>query len=162
MALAVDEREAVSHRALQFVYKVREIARHAQEIVKRIDADNLELVRLSGLQDSLWAQRTEISNWPYGSLTSLEVRQMLASEWPHVFTDAADVQTQTQIGSALFDTLATTIQDVLAASDAQRKRIDNDPVTGQRIFNKVPANESVQLRTDAAAVVSHMSGIIPD
>lgn len=156
--LAIDVRETLVQRAHQFAYKVREIYRHAKEIVDRIDADNLELVRLSELQDSLWAQKTEIANWPFGSLTSLEVRQEVARQWPHVYATAADVQTQIQAANALFNSLTASISSTLTASDAVRQRVSNDPITGQRVFNKVPASDAAALRTAAQSVVAFMSG----
>lgn len=161
MPLVVNERESVAARALAFVFKCREIARHAQEIMDRIDADDVELVRLSALQGSLYQQKADIQNWPWGSLRDLAVRQRLAQEFPSTWATAADVNTETIAGAPLFDALTSAIEATLAASDAVRQRTSNDPVTGARVLNKVPAADCVALRAAAAAVRAHMPGTLP-
>ena len=164
MSIAIDPRESIDARAVQFSLKIREVARHAKEIVDRIDGVNgktLELPRLSDLQDSLYQQKNDIQTWPFGSLTSADVRGRVAEMWPSVYTNAADVLTQIQTANAMFNTLTASISSVLVASDLVRPRIDNDDTTGQQIVNSVPAGETAQLRIDAAAIVAFMVGTIP-
>lgn len=152
-------RRSTTGRAYQFLLFVREVKIKCNELISDVDLPvGITAKRVVEQQNALSQVKDSLQNWPFGSLTSLEVRQKLVDLVPASFPDEGSVQADTQAANIAFNNLSAEIEALLVVARAAGQLYNADPVTGLETQMLLSAPETDALRARAVTVRDSISG----
>lgn len=158
--IETDLRKTVFERTRQSVLFVRELKRIASDVVAFIDSGGISGKDLIILQNQLVQVRKNFTSWPYGSLTSLEVRQEMVRQMPGQYADAAAIQADFQQLNASFGDLVAALEAILTTARAAGQLIDSDSVTGLETSATLTSPDTDAVRATAITVRDSISGAV--
>lgn len=136
----------------QSVLFIRELKNIASHLVTRINTEALTAKDLIVCQNSLSQVRENFTNWPHGSLTSLNVRNEMVRQWPGVYVNAAALLSDFQAVNQAFNSLMAEVEALLVLVRAAGQLVDVNPVSGLETSPILTSPETDALRTEAVLV----------
>lgn len=156
--IQTDLRLTALARAQQFALFVRELRTIASALVAAIDAGPVLAFDLVNRQNSLTQIKSNFDNWPYGSLTSLPIRQEIAAQWPESYADAAAVQSELAGLNNMFTNLKNALEAAIAIARGRGQIVDSSSSTNLIVYQTLSGADVTALRSAAAAVVAGIAG----
>jgi len=159
MAIETDIRRSIGERAKQFVLFVREARIIATQFRDELtNAGSIRAARVVQLQNALAQVKTNITNWPYGSLINAAVRTRVAQEYPDTYASAAAVQTDIQATNVLFNAFTTEMDALIALANGRGQLYSSDPVTNLETYQTLDAPDTDAALAAANALISGING----